>query len=653
MTNFLIEELPKIIRKGKKEANKILEGLSDDNKLILQTNELVLPSKDVSGYFKGEIQDIGEKQWFNKLIYGDNLLAMQALLAGDETTQSMRGKTDLIYIDPPYDSKADYRTKIELPGTNIEQKPTVIEQFAYKDTWKNGTASYLEMMVPRLILMKELLSETGSIYVHIDWHVGHYLKLIMDEIFGKNNFINEIIWYYGGPSPVKSTFPKKHDTLFLYGKNIKNSYFEPQYSEIKEYLYKRAREDEDGRKWVDQNVGKITEEKFNELLENGYIFKTQTGKYRRKQYLDEMKGDMIDNVWELPIINSQADEMLNFQTQKPEALLQRIIEASCPENGLVADFFMGSGTTGAVAEKLGRSWVMCDLGKPATMITRKRLIDQEANPFLYQSIGDYQKEQYEQSEFKTIRDLSHVVMGLYGALPFIDNETRTNLGYKKDEKTLVLVDSPSKLTGYNTLIKAQKLRNTYKGGWKKVVVLGWNFVQNIGQIISDLNDSKLDVLVIPPDLLEQLKTKSSAKRLINENKLKFVSLQYLTIKTPIIEQYNNELETLSVELDNYILFSRDTLPLDEKNKKKLSEIIGKDPLALIEYWSIDPDYDGKVFRSKWQDYRENTANDNDPYRVIRKAKINVPKIEGNRTVCVKAVDVFGFESATKIEIKKE
>lgn len=653
MTNFLIEELPKIIRKGKKEANKILEGLSDDNKLILQTNELVLPSKDVSGYFKGEIQDIGEKQWFNKLIYGDNLLAMQALLAGDETTQSMRGKIDLIYIDPPYDSKADYRTKIELPGTNIEQKPTVIEQFAYKDTWKNGTASYLEMMVPRLILMKELLSETGSIYVHIDWHVGHYLKLIMDEIFGKNNFINEIIWYYGGPSPVKSTFPKKHDTLFLYGKNIKNSYFEPQYSEIKEYLYKRAREDEDGRKWVDQNVGKITEEKFNELLENGYIFKTQTGKYRRKQYLDEMKGDMIDNVWELPIINSQADERLNFQTQKPEALLQRIIEASCPENGLVADFFMGSGTTGAVAEKLGRSWVMCDLGKPATMITRKRLIDQEANPFLYQSIGDYQKEQYEQSEFKTIRDLSHVVMGLYGALPFIDNETRTNLGYKKDEKTLVLVDSPSKLTGYNTLIKAQKLRNTYKGGWKKVVVLGWNFVQNIGQIISDLNDSKLDVLVIPPDLLEQLKTKSSAKRLINENKLKFVSLQYLTIKTPIIEQYNNELETLSVELDNYILFSRDTLPLDEKNKKKLSEIIGKDPLALIEYWSIDPDYDGKVFRSKWQDYRENTANDNDPYRVIRKAKINVPKIEGNRTVCVKAVDVFGFESATKIEIKKE
>ena len=138
MTNSLIEELPKIIRKGKKEANKILEGLSDDNRLILQTNELVLPSKDVSGYFKGEIQDIGEKQWFNKLIYGDNLLAMQVLLAGDETTPSMRGKIDLIYIDPPFDSKADYRTIVKLPNSDIIQKPTVIEQFAYKDTGKWG-----------------------------------------------------------------------------------------------------------------------------------------------------------------------------------------------------------------------------------------------------------------------------------------------------------------------------------------------------------------------------------------------------------------------------------------------------------------------------------------------------------------------------------
>ncbi|WP_298500868.1 site-specific DNA-methyltransferase [uncultured Methanobrevibacter sp.] len=651
MANSLIEELPKIIKRGRREANKLLEGLSDENRLTLQTNELVLPSKDVSGFFKEEVKEINENQWINKLIYGDNLLTMQALLAGDEITPSMRGKIDLIYIDPPYDSKADYRTEIVLPSQNIEQRPTVIEQFAYKDTWKNGTVSYLEMMVPRLILMRELLSESGSIFVHIDWHVGHYLKIILDDIFGKNNFNNEIIWHYGGPSPVKSTFPKKHDTILFYSKNIKNAYFEPQYSEIKEYLYERAREDADGRKWVDQNVGKITEEKFNELKSKGYIFKTKTGKYRRKQYLDEMKGDMMDNVWEIPIINSQAQERLNFQTQKPEALIEKIVGASCPPGGVVADFFMGSGTTGAVAEKMGRKWVMADLGKPATMITRKRLIDQEAKPFLYQSIGDYQKEQFEQSEFKTIRDLSHVVMSLFGALPFNDNESRTNLGYLKKDKTLVLVDSPSKLTGYTTLIKAQKLRNTYQGGWDKVVVLGWNFVQNIGQIISDLNDKRLNVLVIPPDLLEQLKTKSKAKKLIQTGNLRFSSLQYLTVKEPVVEMYNDELETLTVELDNYVLLSPEALPLDDKNKKKLSEIIANDPLALIEYWSIDPNYDGLVFRSKWQDYRENTSNDNDEYRVINKAKINVPKVNGKRTICVKAVDVFGFESATTFEIK--
>lgn len=631
MSNSLIEELPKIIKRGKREANKILEGLSDENRLSLQTNELVLPSKDISGFFKGEIREINENQWFNKLIYGDNLLAMQALLAGDETSPSMRGKIDLIYIDPPFDSKADYRTNVKLPNSDIVQKPTIIEQFAYKDTWKNGTASYLEMMVPRFILMRELLSETGSIYVHIDWHVGHYVKVIMDEIFGKNNFRNEIIWKYTGSLQPKNDFARKHDVIFRYSKSNSVKY-NPVYIPYSEGAIARFdHEDEKGRY-------KITKR-------NGKEYKT---------YMKE--GKPIEDVWieddivDIPIIMKNSKENVNYGTQKPETLLERIIKASTDEGDIVADFFMGSGTTGAVAEKMGRRWIMSDLGKPACMITRKRLIDQESNPFLYQSIGDYQKEQFEQSEFRTIRDLSHVVMSLFGALPFIDNESRTNLGYIKDDKTLVLVDSPSKLTGYNTLIKAQKLRNTYHGGWDKVVVLGWNFVQNIGQIISDLNDKKLDVLVIPPDLLEQLKTKSKAKKLIQEGNLRFSSLQYLTVKQPTVEQYNDELETLTVELDNYVLLSPEALPLDEKNKNKLSEIIGKDPLALIEYWSIDPDYDGQVFRSKWQDYRENIANDNDPFRVIRTAKMNVPKINGKRTICVKAVDVFGFESATTIEL---
>jgi site-specific DNA-methyltransferase (adenine-specific)/adenine-specific DNA-methyltransferase len=343
----------------------------------------------------------------------------------------------------------------------------------------------------------------------------------------------------------------------------------------------------------------------------------------------------------------------NYSTEKPENLLERIIKASSKENSIVADFFCGSGTTGAVTEKLGRKWVMSDLGKPACMITRKRLIDQNSKPFLYQSIGDYQKEQYEQSDFKSIRDLSEVVLHLYGAIPFNDTNIKSNLGYLKDSRTLVYVDSPSKMTGLNTLNKAQEYRNTYKGGgWKKVVVLGWNFVQSIGEDINQLDDKNLEVLVIPPDLLDQLKTKSKAKKLIESGNIRFSSLQYLRITEPFIEPYDGENEVLNVELDNYILLSPDALPLDDKNKKELEKIIAEDPMALIEYWIVDPDYDGHVFRSKWQDYRQNSANDDDLYHVILKARLNIPILNRPRKICVKAVDVFGFESAKTMEIKK-
>jgi len=223
MKKSLIYELPKIIDEGKKEVEQILERLSSDNKLGLQTNELVLPSKDTAqnGMFEGKIPEVNEKEWMNRLIYGDNLLAMQALLAGDPESgmPSMRGKISLIYIDPPFDSKADYRTKVTLPGVDLEQKPTVIEQFAYADTWKDGTISYLKMMYSRLALMRELLADDGSIYVHIDWHVGHYVKVILDDIFGKENLINEIIWTYTGGTDRGVGFGRKHDTILFYAKN--------------------------------------------------------------------------------------------------------------------------------------------------------------------------------------------------------------------------------------------------------------------------------------------------------------------------------------------------------------------------------------------------------------------------------------------------
>lgn len=650
MPESLIEELPKIVAEGKKETERILAQLSEKERISLQTNECVIPAKErKDDLYSSYVKSIDEKQWFNRLAYGDNLLVMQALLAGDPTTglPSMRNTIDLIYIDPPFDSKADYRTKIHLPSTDIEKKPTVIEQFAYADTWKDGTASYLKMLYPRLALIRELLSEQGSLYVHLDWHVGHYVKIILDDIFGKKNFVNEIAWCYQdiGSKDV-NYFKRKHDVLIFYEKSDSGRYFQPIRKELSESTLKRFGSyfDKDGKityRWLKAN--------------NPGVFKKLKGipENLDEAWLDKKKGQPLADWWiDISPLKSHFQESLGYDTQKPEGLLQNVISASCPPNGIVADFFAGSGTTGAVAEKLGRRWIMSDIGKPACMIMRKRFIDQDAKPFLYQSIGDYQKEQFEKSGiFRRITDLAQVVLNLYGAIPFAEAEaTNRNLGYIKESRTLVLVDSPSRLTGYNTLKRAQELRGSFMGGWKKVVVLGWNFVTDIGQAISTLNDPQLEVLVIPPDLIDRLKTKSSYQSLIKSGKIRFSSLQYLSVKPAHKSRLDDGTDTLTIELDNYVLLSPDALPLEDKDKEKLQEVIAKDSLALIEYWSIDPDYDEKVFRSKWQDYREN-HEDGETMRVVRKAVINVPKINGKRKICVKAVDVFGYESAVTLEVK--
>ena len=197
MSKSLLDQLPTIVAEGKREAERIMERLESSYRLGLQTRELVIPSRDSNWQDMFRKAEKGSYDLnpatMNRLIYGDNLLGMAALLAGDDETPSMRGKVDLIYIDPPFDSKADYRTRVELPESNIEQLPTVIEQFSYSDTWADGTASYLNMMVPRLVLMRDFLSETGSVFVHLDWHVIHYIKIIMDEIYGRDNFRNEIL----------------------------------------------------------------------------------------------------------------------------------------------------------------------------------------------------------------------------------------------------------------------------------------------------------------------------------------------------------------------------------------------------------------------------------------------------------------------------
>ena len=625
MPKSLLEELPKIAAEGRREAQQLLERINSGTRIGLQTNELVLPSKDISGLWRGELPQLSFRgQWMNRLIYGENLLTMQALLVGDEATglPSLRGKVDLIYIDPPFDSKADYRTKVNLPGVDIEQKPTVLEQSAYSDTWKDGTVSYLKMIYPRLLLMRELLSEKGSIYVHIDWHVGAYVKVLMDDIFGKELFRNEIIWWYRRWSAASRNYQRMHDTILYYSKNVTYT-FNIQYQP---YSQPDAIED---------TVRGVVDGKLVRL-------KDAEGNYIKRD--TKNKGVPCHDVFDIQHIQPTSRERIGYATQKPEALLERIIKASSNEGDLVCDFFGGSGTTAAVAERLGRRWITCDIGKPASLIMRKRFIDQGVKPFLYQGIGDYQKEAFSSSKLvKKVGDLSRIVMQLYGAIPFTEEQLNDrNWGYLKPTRTLVLVDSPNKLTGTATLRRAYEARQTLLGGgWAKVVVLGWNFAFDISEAIRRY-EGAVEVLVIPPDLLDKL-AKKGLKKLVDDKSVRFSTLQYLTCRPMKVLPASEDEDNLVVELDNYVLLSPDNIPLDDRDKEKLQQVIDRDPLALIEYWSIDPDYDGETFRSCWQDYRENTANDRDPLHCVYTAVLRVPRRAG-RTVCVKAVDVFGFES---------
>jgi len=277
------------------------------------------------------------KDWKNLLIWGDNKLVMSSLIK-----QGWAGKINLIYIDPPFFTGADFTVKMKLGNEEIEKEPSIIEERAYKDTWSGGIASYLQYMYERLVLMRELLAETGSIYVHLDWHVGHYVKVMMDEIFGYDNFRNEIVWCYTGPGRQEKDFPDKHDVIYRYSKS-NNYVFNPDAIRVP---------------YVKLDTGKTH------------------GIFKKRAILDE-RGKIPEDWWAdiTPVARLHATELLDFDTQKPEALLKRIILASSNPGDIVADFFCGSGTTLVVAEKLGRRWIGCDLSKFAIQVTRKRLLD--------------------------------------------------------------------------------------------------------------------------------------------------------------------------------------------------------------------------------------------------------------------------------------
>ncbi len=288
------------------------------------------------------------KAWKNMLIWGDNKPVMSSLIK-----QGLAGKINLIYIDPPFFTRADFsiKTRVEAGAGDgrIEKAPSIIEERAYRDTWSGGIASYLRYMYERLVLMRELLAGDGSIYVHLDWHVVHYVKVMMDEIFGYENFRNEIVWCYTGPRKSKKAFSRKHDIILFYSRSSDYK-FNEQRIPHKSGLH---------------NVGQV-------FMTKKELERERLGVVKEL----ERKGKLLEDWWiDIWATERYRDELLYFDTQKPEALLKRIILASSNPGDIVADFFCGSGTTLAVAEKLGRRWIGSDLSKFAVQATRKRLLD--------------------------------------------------------------------------------------------------------------------------------------------------------------------------------------------------------------------------------------------------------------------------------------
>ena len=300
------------------------------------------------------------KGWTNKLIWGDNKLILSSLKSGALRQQiEEAGGLKLIYIDPPFDVGADFSMDIEIGDEVFHKEPNLLEQIAYRDTWGRGADSFISMIYERLILMRDLMHSDGSIYVHCDWRVNSFIRLAMDEIFGRDAFRNELVWHYGQRTePRTKNFDRKHDTILFYAKGEPRLYVNTEKWTREEFIQHRhdVLLDEHGKEFIWTDGGK--------------------GNSRYKRYVQEVieRGKPIDSVWNVQILNSSAKERTGYATQKPEALIQRIISASSNEGDLVADFFCGSGTTAAAAEKTGRKWIATDLGKFGIHTTRKRLI---------------------------------------------------------------------------------------------------------------------------------------------------------------------------------------------------------------------------------------------------------------------------------------
>ncbi len=533
--------------------------------------------------------------WQNLLFHGDNKEVLATLLE-----LGFRGKIDLIYIDPPFKSGADYVRKVELRGLKDlgridEDSADVLQQTMYFDIWNND--NYLQFMYERLMLLKELLSETGSIYVHLDWHVGHYVKLLMDEVFGQENFRNEIVWCYTGPgSPGQQQFTRKHDIILWYTKS-----------------YQWIFNDDDIRiPYHETTAGKFKSE--------GTGFKGEKP--------DLTKGKIPEDWWYLPIVPRIRTEILDFQTQKPEALLERIIKASSNPGDLVLDCFIGSGTTAAVAQKLGRRWIACDINKGAVHLTSSRL----------QKIIKEQIEYCKQNENNLIQDR-------------IENLYPTFAVYKVNNYDLKLLHTEAiELAVQHIGIQRTKTDRFFDG------TLGKSLVK-----IIDFNHplTLLDLQLIADEL---------KKRPDEDRDITIVCLGKELAVDPWIEEWNkkhpvNKIKVIELKTDkkygSFLIHKPASakVKIDRKGNKAIIEILDfisptiierlnidsklfkvKIPYfrSMIDCVLIDTNYDGQTFHIVYSDVPTKKTD-----FVEGRYEIDIPNEQ--TTVAVKIVDMLGEE----------
>ncbi len=605
------------------------------------------PRKEQRG--DGELDlDMGGRQikgWTNKLIWGDNKLILSSLKSGALRRQiEDAGGLKLIYIDPPFDVGADFSMDIEIGGETFHKKPNLLEQIAYRDTWGRGADSFIAMIYERLILMRDLMHSEGSIYVHCDWRVNSFIRGVMSEVFDEKHFQADIVFKRRHGHSDASTLGSIHDTIFFYTRSEQFGW-NPQYAPYSEeyietyYRYK----DPDGRRWLSRSTTapggrgpvyewnglkrawRYTQKEMQRLHDEGCLYYTENGMPRFKQYQDKMEGVPISTLWtDVKFIDSWGGEDLKYPTQKPEALLERIIKASSNEGDLVADFFGGSGTTAAVAEKLGRKWITTDLGKFGIHTTRKRLIQVQRElkaggkpfrAFEVLNLGRYERQAYlnvagrltgkqkEQALAKKEAEFRELILKAYRAEPLPD----TGFFHGKNGGRLVVVGPINLPVG--RLFVEEVITECRKRGASRVDVLAFEFEMGLFPAVLDEAKQKgidLAPKTIPPEVFD--------KRAVEKGQVRFHDVAYIEV-TPRFDKKNKL--TVAVELTDFsVYYSQglvDSIAAELKEGKsevvcesgkllKISKdkqgVVTRDVLTKqwtdwVDYWAVDFNYESR------------------------------------------------------------